>query len=83
MYQSQATVSWRMLYLGFFILLGNGGLAGPVAAEQPAKRIYLAADNHTDYFWTADEATYRKVFIETIDYYLDLADKTRDNPPEH
>jgi alpha-mannosidase len=48
-----------------------------------AKRIYLALDDHTDYMWTADEETYRQAFIEMIDFYLDLADATEENPPEH
>ena len=47
------------------------------------KRIYLAPDDHTDYFWSAGEAAYRDAFIRMIDYYLDLADTTQNNPPEH
>ena len=50
---------------------------------QAQKRIYLALDDHTDYMWTGNEEEYRQAFIEMIDYYLDLADKTKDNPPEH
>jgi alpha-mannosidase len=46
-------------------------------------RIYIALDNHTDYLWTADEETYERVFLETLDYYLDLADATENEPPEH
>jgi alpha-mannosidase len=46
------------------------------------KRIYLAQDDHTDYMESADEETFRQVFIEMIDYYLDLADATPENPPE-
>ena len=46
----------------------------PLAAEEP-RRIYLAPDDHTDYMWTADEETYRRAFLETLDYYLDLADQ--------
>src|SRR5690349_14517609 len=41
------------------------------------KRIYIAPDDHTDLFWTADLATYEKVFVDTLDYYLDLADATQ------
>jgi alpha-mannosidase len=54
-----------------------------VAAYSQQKRIYLAPDDHTDYMWTGNEEEYRQAFIEMIDYYLDLADKTRDNAPEH
>lgn len=45
-------------------------------AAQP-KRIYLAPDDHTDYYWTADAATYRQAFINTIDYYLNQTDLTQ------
>ncbi|MCJ7582295.1 MAG: glycoside hydrolase [Candidatus Aminicenantes bacterium] len=43
---------------------------------QQDKRIYIANDNHTDYMWMANEETYKDVFIEILDYYLDLADST-------
>ena len=48
--------------------------------EIAGKRIYIALDDHTDLFWTADVATYEKVFVETLDFYLDLADKTYNEP---
>lgn len=48
-----------------------------------SKRIYIAPDDHTDYFWKAGENTYRQAFIDMIDYYLDLADTTAGNPSEH
>jgi alpha-mannosidase len=54
--------------------------ASAVSAEE--KRIYLAPDDHTDYMWTGDEEAYRRAFIEMIDYYLDLADKTEGKPPD-
>ncbi len=43
-------------------------------------RIYLGNDDHTDYMWTADADTYNTVFVQMLDYYLDLADKTAKNP---
>ncbi len=49
----------------------------PCLAE---KRIYLAPDDHTDYMWTADEAGYRDVFLQTIDHYLDQMDVTESLP---
>jgi len=52
-----------------------------IAVAQPT-RIYIAPDDHTDYMWTADEEAYRQAYIEMIDYYLDLADKTGSKPPE-
>lgn len=58
-------------------------MTNPGQAGFDGKRIYLAPDDHTDYFWTAGEGVYRQAFLETIDYYLDLADATADNSPEH
>ena len=46
------------------------------------RRIYIAPDEHTDYMWTGDEETYRQSFVKMLDYYLDLADKTRNEPTE-
>lgn len=51
-----------------------------VGAAAEGKRIYIAPDDHTDYMWTGTEEDYRKVFPEMIDFYLDLADRTRSNP---
>jgi alpha-mannosidase len=51
-----------------------------IKTQAESKRIYIAPDDHTDYLWTADEETYRKAFIEMLDYYLDAADATEDNP---
>jgi alpha-mannosidase len=50
---------------------------------EPARRIYIAPDDHTDYMWSGNEEEYRQAFVEMIDYYLDLAEKTAGNPPEH
>jgi len=62
----------------FLADLGAGGFA----QEFTGKRIYIAPDDHTDLFWTADLPTYEKAFIDMLDYYLDLADKTQNEPPE-
>ena len=45
------------------------------AAEAPPAplRLYLAEDDHTDYMWTANAATYDRVFVEMIDHHLRLA----------
>ena len=59
---------------------GLGGSEAPMALD--AKRIYIAADDHTDYMWTANEQTYRLAFLEMIDYYLDLADATATHTPD-
>ncbi|MBP6057094.1 MAG: hypothetical protein KA524_01490 [Nitrosomonas sp.] len=44
------------------------------------KRIYLAPDDHTDYMWTADEATYEDAFLTMTDYYLGRMDATEGSP---
>ena len=54
----------------------------PLAVAQP-KRVYLGADDHTDYMWSGDEETYRQAMVGTLDYYLDLADSTEKAPAEH
>lgn len=46
------------------------------------KRIYIAPDDHTDYMWAGDEATYRAAFLEMLDYYLDQSDATDINPAD-
>ncbi len=63
--------------------LGCLGLALlPEALAQPT-RIYIANDDHTDFLWTADADTYEKVFVEMLDFHLQLADETAANPPAY
>jgi alpha-mannosidase len=54
-----------------------------ILAQLTPKRIYIAPDDHTDYFWAAGEAEYQQAFVEMLDYYLDLADATASEPSEH
>ncbi len=51
--------------------------AMPLAAQ---KHIYLANDNHTDYFWSGNAQDYVQVALNEIDYYLDQADATAGLP---
>jgi len=62
----------------FLVGLRSEGLV----QEFEGKRIYIAPDDHTDLFWTADLPTYQKAFTDMLDYYLDLADQTQNDPPE-
>src|SRR5215203_2121063 len=65
-----------------FILLVVVGIGGAFrAAESPDIRIYIANDDHTDYMWTADAATYARVFVEQLDFHLRLIDDTARNAP--
>ncbi len=51
-----------------------------VSGAAQEKRIYIAPDDHTDYVWTADEKTYERAMLDMTSYYLDLMDKTQNNP---
>ncbi len=51
--------------------------AKAIRAVPVTKRIYIAPDDHTDYFWTAGESTYRQAFLDMIDYYLNQIDATQ------
>jgi len=68
----------KLLQAGLLMLLSPGFLL----AQETPKRIYIAADEHTDYYWTATGDAYRQAFIEMIDYYLDQADATAGNPTD-
>ncbi|MEX2234778.1 MAG: hypothetical protein WD824_21630 [Cyclobacteriaceae bacterium] len=62
----------KNLLVLFFLFTASG-----IHAQQ--KRIYIANDDHTDYLWSADERTYRKVFLDMLDYYIRKADSTINN----
>ena len=64
-----------LVYLFALFFLGQ-----PAFAQQ--KKIYIALDDHTDYVYTLDEEDHRKIFLETLDYYLNLADATANNPAD-
>ena len=67
----------------FAVLASAFLFCGSTCDAQTSSRIYLAPDDHTDYFWTGDDVEYRAAFLEMLDYYLDLADRTKDAPPEY
>lgn len=46
------------------------------------RRFYIAPDDHTDYYWSADGAAYRQAFLTMTDYYLDKMDATQGNPSD-
>jgi alpha-mannosidase len=56
--------------------------AAGIAQQFSGKRIYIAPDDHTDLFWSADLPAYEQAFLNMLDYYLDLADRTQNDPPE-
>jgi alpha-mannosidase len=84
-----ALIRRREFLRGMLALVGGGlysaarwRLALPVAAQVLPKRIYLAPDDHTDYFWSASDSAYQQAFLEMLDYYLDRADATAADPPD-
>jgi alpha-mannosidase len=65
---------------GLALALATAGVAPAVAQTQ--SRIYIAPDDHTDYMWSADEATYARVLPETLDAYLQQIDDTAASPSD-
>ncbi len=71
-------VSVFVMYFSF--ALANGQVVDAQVTNNQASRIYIANDDHTDYMWTANADTYSKVFVDMIDWHLNLADQTANNP---
>lgn len=69
----------RMLVIGCLLVLQ----VSRVLVAAPQERIYIACDDHTDYYWSADADTYRRAFIEMIDYYLERVDATSGQPDDY
>src|SRR5687768_15445702 len=63
-------------------LLALGAIFVSSASVAAQRRFYIAPDDHTDYFWTADDVTYRQSFLNMIDYYLNKMDATQGNPSD-
>lgn len=64
------------------LVAGLAAAAPPARAAAPPKRIYIANDEHTDYFWTADDVAYRQAFIDMLNYYMTQAEATAGNPSD-
>ncbi len=56
-------------------------LAAPSLASAQ-ERIYLANDDHTDYFWTSTDVGYRNAFLTMLDYYIAQVERTAGNPSD-
>lgn len=67
-----------LLLIAVLMLVFISGIFNKVTAQ--SKKIYIANDDHTDYMWTGDEETYKKVFSEMLDYYIKLNDSTAHLP---
>jgi len=59
-----------------------GALALAASYAHALETIYLANDDHTDYFWSGDDVQYRGAFLSMLDYYMDQAEATAGNPPD-
>ncbi len=40
------------------------------------KKLYISNDDHTDYMWTANEASYQTAFLEMLDWWIHYNDST-------
>jgi alpha-mannosidase len=58
------------------VISTDRALAGP-------KRVFMAPDDHTDYFWSATDVEYKQAFVTMLDYYLDQADATAGEPSNY
>src|SRR5262245_21377154 len=47
------------------------------------KRVFMAPDDHTDYFWSATDVEYRDFFLNMLDFYINQAAATAGEPPQH
>lgn len=67
----------------FVILLSICVLTSLLASPAFAvKRIYLANDDHTDYFWAGDDVQYRAAFLSMLDFYMAQAEATATQPSD-
>jgi alpha-mannosidase len=73
-----AILRWTVLAAAWLL----AALASAEAQDEKPKRIYIANDDHTDYMWMADESGYQGAFLEMLDYYLALAEKTVGEPKD-
>ena len=66
-----------------FSLVVVFGLASTESATAAPKRVFMAPDDHTDYFWSATDVEYRQFFLSMLDYYINQAEATAGEPAEH
>lgn len=57
-------------------------LASAESAGAGPKRVFIAPDDHTDYFWSATDVEYRQFFQTMLDYYIDQVQATALEPPQ-
>ncbi|MHA4806898.1 hypothetical protein ACX0G9_02260 [Flavitalea flava] len=75
------TFLFRATMLCLLIWMRSGAeKAQAMYMDTQLPRIYIANDDHTDYMWSGDEATYKKAFLDMLDYYIRLNDSTASLP---
>jgi len=70
----------RYAKMCYFLFVLSLAVHGNALAQ--TKRIYIANDDHTDYVWIANESAYRTAFLGMLDYYLNQADSTANDPSD-
>jgi alpha-mannosidase len=50
--------------------------------SESQSRLYLANDDHTDYMWSGDEATYNTAFVTMLDAWMANNNATNGNAPD-
>jgi alpha-mannosidase len=58
-------------------------LAVASSAGAAPKKVFMAPDDHTDYFWSATDVEYRQLFLQMLDFYITQAEATAGERPEH
>src|SRR6478672_6681430 len=64
----------------FVIALAFAASVCAVPAQQ--QRVYIAPDDHTDYWWSGSETAYQQAFVNTLDYYLNAIDASAGAPAD-
>ena len=64
--------TWSLLLLSIFLF----------NVSKSQSRLYLANDDHTDYMWSGDEATYNNAFVTMLDAWMTNNNATNGNAPD-
>jgi alpha-mannosidase len=80
---AESSRAWRRrrcIGLLLILLVTTLWISQPAAADP--KRVFMAPDDHTDYFWSATDVEYRQFFLTMLDYYIDQAQATAFEVPQ-
>ena len=82
MREQPSTTHDRLVRLLFIALVIAVSIARVESVGADHKRVFMAPDDHTDYFWSATDVEYRQFFQTMLDYYINQAQATAGEPPE-